>query len=140
MSQRSPQSGKDRTGEREREPLEQRKPLTEADPYNRVMPRKEPTGGKRLLDDMRRLSEDIKQASSWVAPPKIGAHKLMEKMEDLRVELEPLLQQVRELTRCVPDRGDRHADELLTQLKESAFHLEDALDYLVPDPLSTQDD
>lgn len=76
--------------------------------------------GRRALGDTATLAA------------RISAGQLLESMEALSSELEAVLADITALTDFVPE--DERAYQLLTQLRHSAFRLEEVLDSLAPEP------
>jgi hypothetical protein len=102
-----------------------------SDPYNSSSA-KPATASKRALDDMRRLSEDIRTASTWVAPRRNVASELSLRVASLRVELERVLTELERLASGSVDPSDLQAADQRRQLRDAARYLEDAIDRLVP--------
>jgi hypothetical protein len=88
-----------------------------------------PEGDSGSPEETRSLGDTM----TLGAPAPLTAEQLLESMAILSYELEAVLEDIRALVSCVTDPVDTRAGELVSQLKESAFHLEDVLDYLVPD-------
>jgi hypothetical protein len=102
-----------------------------SDPYNTTSARPD-TGSKRSLDDMRRLSEDIRTAPTWVAPRRRVASELSLRVASLRVELERVLTELESLAAGTVDASELQAAEQRRQLRDAVRYLEDAIDRLVP--------
>lgn len=82
-------------------------------------------GGGSVPEGKRALGDTATLAS------RISAGQLLESMEALSSELEAVLADITALTDYVPD--DERSYQLLTQLRHSAFRLEEVLDSLAPE-------
>ena len=102
-----------------------------SDPYNSSSAKPQ-TASKRSLDDMRRLSEDIRTAPTWVAPRRNVASELSLCVASLRVDLERALTELERLASGTVDPSDLQAADQRRQLRDAARYLEDAIDRLVP--------
>ena len=112
------------------------------DPYNKTIPPVLQTSSdrkRRSLDDMRRLSENIKAASTWVRPQKKNqktATELARNFTSVRAVLERVLAGMERLRNRPVDRTDPRVVALMEQLQDSTRHLEEAVACLVvEDPL-----
>jgi hypothetical protein len=108
-----------------------------SDPYNRAgEPALDPSETKRrTLDDMRRLSESIKNAPRWEQPAKISPEPLFEQMARmamLRANLERTLSEIEALSAAGVPPSDGAMARLRQQLLRATHHLEDAIDCLMP--------
>jgi hypothetical protein len=101
-----------------------------SDPYN--SPTAKRVAAKRSLDDMRRLSEDIRTAPTWVPPPRDLASDLALRVAGLRVELERVLTELERLTAAAVDPADVQGTDQRRQIRDAVRYLEDAIDRLVP--------
>lgn len=113
-----------------------------ADPYNRVASKEGPSIERpkaRSLDDMRRLSAQIRKAPTWVPPPAVATEELLVRIAGLRSKLERCLDQISSLSKAVPQSGDHRCEELLMRLTECGRHLAHALDELAPSQLALRE-
>ena len=101
-----------------------------SDPYNSTSAQR--VAAKRSLDDMRRLSEDIRTAPTWAPPPRSPASDLALRVAGLRVELERVLMELERLSAGAVDPADVQGGEQRRQMRDAARHLDDAIDRLVP--------
>ncbi len=103
---------------------------TASDPYNLTNKTSQPTADgtrRRSLDDMRRLSDAIRAAPSWTRPQTTASSALYRRLEELRADLERTLSEIRGIQAGVPSSADRHLVEVIGQLRDVAYHLEDAI-------------
>jgi hypothetical protein len=107
-----------------------------SDPYNRTIGAPGPDKEKRRsLDDMRRLSDYIKSASTWEEqrPERLAAgEQLFLQLAGLRVELERVLTEFDRLDVGDIDPGDLQAVTLRSQLRDAARSVEEAIIHLTP--------
>jgi hypothetical protein len=101
-----------------------------SDPYNSTSA--EVAAAKRSLDDMRRLSDEIKTAPTWVPPRRALVSEQTLRLAGLRVELERVLTELERLTAGAIDPSDLQAGEQRRQIRDAARYLEDAIDRLMP--------
>jgi len=108
-----------------------------SDPYNSTIgappgPEKEK---RRSLDDMRRLSDYIRSASTWESqrPERLAAgEQLFLQLAGLRVELERVLAEFDRLDVGDINPGDLQAVRLRSQLRDAARSVEEAIIHLTP--------
>jgi hypothetical protein len=108
-----------------------------SDPYNRAdepAPADE-TAKRRSLDDMRRLSETIKNAPRSKQAAKTSPEGLFEgpaRMAMLRADLERVLSEIGVLCAVGVAPGDVARANRIEQLHRAAYHLEEAINWLTP--------
>ena len=107
-----------------------------SDPYNNTIAAPGPDKEKRRsLDDMRRLSDYIRSASTWESqrPERLAAgEQLFLQLAGLRVELERVLAEFDRLDVGDINPGDLQAVTLRSQLRDAARSVEEAIIHLTP--------
>lgn len=100
-----------------------------ADPYNLVSEKTQITDQvrRRSLDDMRRLSEAIKNTPQWAPPQKTTRSALYRELSELRTALERALAEIKAIREGAADTANDHVVELAGELRNVAYHLEGAL-------------
>lgn len=105
----------------------QQTPISGADPYNQVVTEKKQMtdeARRRSLDDMRRLSEDIKSAPQWTRPQKTMASAVDLRLSDLCTTLERALAEIEGIHKGAASPVN---PDILARLRSAAYHLESAL-------------
>lgn len=102
-----------------------------SDPYNSA-PASAAPGRLHRLRHSESVREDMKTATAQIMPTPVPTSDLALRLAGMRVELERVLAEMERL--CVPaaDRSDQASMRLLQKLRESARHLDDAIDSLLP--------
>jgi hypothetical protein len=99
-----------------------------ADPYNHKTLEQTDPPKRRSLDDMRRLSDAIKQNAKWA--PESQPAGFFERLGALRSDLECALKGVDALFEEALLQQGMH--DLAEQLRNATNHIENALDELMP--------
>jgi len=99
---------------------------TPGDPYNRVSsapPAAAEKNLRRSLDDMRQLSERIKDASTWSAPPKVSAAEFERRLQEVRVKVDRVGAELKALNDAASDPANRQNVEFVVRLSDAMQYL-----------------
>jgi hypothetical protein len=112
----------------------QRQRTPGSDPYNSVPVPTVPVRGhtRTDLDAMRQLSTPNRPATAAKRPSITPTSNLALKLAGMRADLELVLLEMESLRASTVDSANRKAAGLIQKLRESARHLEDAIDSLLP--------